>query len=224
MATSDLERSDQLRPGEHPGQALQRGLAQDRALPPDRRRVGPAHPAEAREPGLGRGGPLREPRQGLRDRPRPLRDRSRPRSSTRSRPRRRARSTSRTSWTSTRSTRSSTTTPTTWCPTRAPRRPTSCWWTRWTRSGKVAIARVVIRSKENLVAIRPRDGVLTMETMLFADEVIPPDSLDELAPASRRRRRRKRELDMATAADRVALRRTSTRTSTATSTASACSR
>ena len=38
---------------------------------------------------------------------------------------------------------------------------------------KVAIARVVIRSKENLVAIRPRDGVLTMETMLFADEVVP---------------------------------------------------
>src|SRR5215210_3162497 len=36
-------------------------------------------------------------------------------------------------------------------------------------AGKVAIARVVIRSKENLVAIRPRDGVLAMETMLFAD-------------------------------------------------------
>src|ERR687889_2794176 len=37
---------------------------------------------------------------------------------------------------------------------------------------KVAIARVVIRSKEQLVAIRPRDDVLTMETMLFADEVV----------------------------------------------------
>jgi DNA end-binding protein Ku len=48
-------------------------------------------------------------------------------------------------------------------------------------SGKVAIARVVLRSKEHLVAIRPRDGVLALETMLFADEVIPPDSLDELA-------------------------------------------
>jgi DNA end-binding protein Ku len=47
-------------------------------------------------------------------------------------------------------------------------------------AGKVAIARVVIRSKENLVAIRPRDGVLAMETMLFADEVVPTDSLDEL--------------------------------------------
>jgi DNA end-binding protein Ku len=48
-------------------------------------------------------------------------------------------------------------------------------------SGKVAIARVVLRSKEHLVAIRPRSGVLALETMLFSDEVIPPDSLDELA-------------------------------------------
>ena len=51
-------------------------------------------------------------------------------------------------------------------------------------AGKVAIARVVIRSKENLVAIRPRDGVLAMETMLFADEVVPTDSLDEMADAT----------------------------------------
>jgi DNA end-binding protein Ku len=48
-------------------------------------------------------------------------------------------------------------------------------------AGKVAIARVVIRSKEQLVAIRPRDGVLAMETMLFADEVVPTDSLEEMA-------------------------------------------
>jgi DNA end-binding protein Ku len=48
-------------------------------------------------------------------------------------------------------------------------------------ASKVAIARVVIRSKEQLVAIRPRDGVLAMETMLFADEVVPTDSLEEMA-------------------------------------------
>jgi DNA end-binding protein Ku len=48
-------------------------------------------------------------------------------------------------------------------------------------SGKVAVARVVLRSKEHLVAIRPRNGALAMETMLFADEVIPADSLEELA-------------------------------------------
>jgi DNA end-binding protein Ku len=48
-------------------------------------------------------------------------------------------------------------------------------------AGKVAIARVVLRSKESLVAIRPREGVLAMETMLFADEVVPTDSFDELS-------------------------------------------
>jgi DNA end-binding protein Ku len=64
-------------------------------------------------------------------------------------------------------------------------------------AGKVAIARVVIRSKENLVAIRPHDGVLTMETMLFADEVISPDSLDEMAAADGEGTTSKRELDMA---------------------------
>jgi DNA end-binding protein Ku len=47
-------------------------------------------------------------------------------------------------------------------------------------SNKVAIARVVIRSKEYLTAIRPSDGVLTMETMLFADELVSKDQLDEL--------------------------------------------
>jgi DNA end-binding protein Ku len=62
---------------------------------------------------------------------------------------------------------------------------------------KVAIARVVLRSKEHLVAVRPRDGVLALETMLFADEVIPPDSLDEM-PADGNVKTSKRELEMAT--------------------------
>src|ERR671915_442315 len=51
-------------------------------------------------------------------------------------------------------------------------------------SGKVAIARVVLRSKENLVAIRPAPGgVLMMETMIFADEVVPTDEIDDLPEA-----------------------------------------
>jgi DNA end-binding protein Ku len=62
-------------------------------------------------------------------------------------------------------------------------------------AGKVAIARVVIRNKESLVAIRPHDKVLTMETMLFADEVVPTDSLDEMAAETKKTS--KRELDMA---------------------------
>jgi DNA end-binding protein Ku len=64
-------------------------------------------------------------------------------------------------------------------------------------SGKVAVARVVLRSKEHLVAIRPRDGALAMETMLFSDEVIPADSLDELATADGDVKTSDRELTMA---------------------------
>ncbi len=42
---------------------------------------------------------------------------------------------------------------------------------------KVAIGRVVMRSKESLVAIRPLDGVLCLETMRYADEVLPREGL-----------------------------------------------
>jgi DNA end-binding protein Ku len=46
---------------------------------------------------------------------------------------------------------------------------------------RVAIAKVVIRQKENLVAIRPMEGgVLGMSTMIFADEVVPPDRIDDI--------------------------------------------
>ena len=50
-------------------------------------------------------------------------------------------------------------------------------------TGKVAIARVVIRSKENLVAIRPIGEVLGMATMIFSDEVLSPERLDEVTDA-----------------------------------------
>src|SRR5215204_4047125 len=51
-------------------------------------------------------------------------------------------------------------------------------------SDKVAVARVVLRSKEQLVAIRPAPGgVLMMETMIFADEVVSPDDIDDLPEA-----------------------------------------
>jgi DNA end-binding protein Ku len=49
-----------------------------------------------------------------------------------------------------------------------------------TDTGKVAIGRIVLRSKERLVAIRPREGALMMLTMNFADEVNPVDALREL--------------------------------------------
>ena len=49
-------------------------------------------------------------------------------------------------------------------------------------TGKVALGRVVIRSKEYLVAVRPKGDLLAMETMLFADEVVPPEKLDDALP------------------------------------------
>lgn len=63
-------------------------------------------------------------------------------------------------------------------------------------TGKVAIARVVIRSKEQLVAVRPMGDVLGMATMLFADEVLSPERLDEIADAAEVTTT-KRELDIA---------------------------
>lgn len=50
-------------------------------------------------------------------------------------------------------------------------------------TGKVAIARVVLRSRERLVAIRPRGDSLLMTTMNFADEIVSPQALRELEEA-----------------------------------------
>jgi len=63
-------------------------------------------------------------------------------------------------------------------------------------TGKVAIARVVIRNKEQLVAIRPMGDVLVMSTMLFPDEVLPPERLEELSDGSSAKTN-KREVDIA---------------------------
>jgi DNA end-binding protein Ku len=58
---------------------------------------------------------------------------------------------------------------------------------------KVAVGRFVLRSKEALVAIRPIDGMLCLETMRYADEVLAPDR--ELVDAQPEPS--PRELDMA---------------------------
>jgi len=43
------------------------------------------------------------------------------------------------------------------------------------RSGKVALAQVALRQRESLATLRPRDGVLVLETLLWPDEVRVPD-------------------------------------------------
>jgi DNA end-binding protein Ku len=63
-------------------------------------------------------------------------------------------------------------------------------------SGKAAIARFVFRNKEHLSAIRASDGVLTLTTMRFNDEVVPPSELDDALP-DKQPKVAKREREMA---------------------------
>jgi DNA end-binding protein Ku len=60
---------------------------------------------------------------------------------------------------------------------------------------KVAIGHLVLRTKEYLVAVRPKDGVLALTTMIFQAEVRPTDELD--LPA--RKRPAKSKVDQAVA-------------------------
>jgi len=63
-------------------------------------------------------------------------------------------------------------------------------------SGKAAIARFVFRNKEHLSAIRASGGVLTLTTMRFHDEVVPPADLDDALP-DKKPKVAKREQEMA---------------------------
>jgi DNA end-binding protein Ku len=58
-------------------------------------------------------------------------------------------------------------------------------------TGKVAIAKIVIRNKQHLAALRPWEGVLVLETMYYADEVRQPERVDGDADL------RKPEIEMA---------------------------
>ena len=61
-------------------------------------------------------------------------------------------------------------------------------------SGKVAIARFVLRSKENLAAIRSNGQVLTLTTMRFAEEVVPAAELDILPEKAAKPAKREQEM------------------------------
>ena len=62
------------------------------------------------------------------------------------------------------------------------------------RTNKVAIARIVLRTKQYLCAIRPMDKVLALSTMLYANEIV---SAKELEMPSKATKIVERELDMA---------------------------
>ncbi len=46
--------------------------------------------------------------------------------------------------------------------------------------GRVALARIVMRTKEYLAAIRPSDGRLMLNTMMYSDEVVEPSEIPGL--------------------------------------------
>jgi len=62
---------------------------------------------------------------------------------------------------------------------------------------KVAIARFVLRNRESLCAIRAAAGVLTLATMRFADEVVPPSQLEGLLGEEPETPPREQEIAMA---------------------------
>ncbi|HEX6420872.1 MAG TPA: Ku protein [Acidimicrobiales bacterium] len=62
-------------------------------------------------------------------------------------------------------------------PDKAARKPYALLTRAMEDQGKVAIARFVMRSKQYLAALRPKDGVLVMSTMVYADEVNDPVAL-----------------------------------------------
>jgi DNA end-binding protein Ku len=62
-------------------------------------------------------------------------------------------------------------------------------------TGRVGIAKVVIRNKQHLACLRPWDGVLVLETMYYADEVRQPAEVAGEAAAGEKLR--KAEVEMA---------------------------
>ena len=49
-----------------------------------------------------------------------------------------------------------------------------------TRAKRVGLARVVMHEKEHLVAVRPLNGLLVLETMYFPDELVSLDEVEDL--------------------------------------------
>lgn len=61
------------------------------------------------------------------------------------------------------------------------------------KTGKIGIGKFVLRTREHLVALKPQDGMLVLDQMRFADQIVSPEALniptDEKVSA--------RELDLA---------------------------
>jgi DNA end-binding protein Ku len=66
-----------------------------------------------------------------------------------------------------------------------------------TKTGKVALGRFTLRSKQYWATLRARDGALVLATMLYEDEVVDPGQLE--VPSAESVAPTKREIDMAAA-------------------------
>lgn len=60
-------------------------------------------------------------------------------------------------------------------------------------TGKVGIARVVLKTRQHLAAVKPKEDALVLELMHFPDEVLEPEGLD----LPREEKLGKKEMDMA---------------------------
>ncbi|HZH03414.1 MAG TPA: Ku protein, partial [Myxococcaceae bacterium] len=63
------------------------------------------------------------------------------------------------------------------------------------KTQRAAVARMVMRSKQYLCAMRPMDKGLVLSTLLYGDEVVPQSEFEELEPAEFKPQ--PRELEMA---------------------------
>jgi len=69
-------------------------------------------------------------------------------------------------------------------PDRGADKPYSLLLTAMQKTGKVGIARMVMRTKQYLCAVRPLENALAISTMQYADEIVSTEDLDDLPKAS----------------------------------------
>lgn len=81
-------------------------------------------------------------------------------------------------------------------PDKATQKPYALLTQAMEEAGKAGIARFVMRSKQYLCVVRPKDGALVLSTMVYADEVNDPAEIPEIAGLEDVKLTKK-ELDMA---------------------------
>jgi DNA end-binding protein Ku len=65
------------------------------------------------------------------------------------------------------------------------------------RTGKVAVANVVVRTRQHLAVVLPEDDILVLNTLRFADEIRTPDDMGVEAPGAKGAGLAAKEISMA---------------------------